>query len=100
MPPSYKGTERDATTGRAEFLVSGRRPPGNTVLAILRRDVLVDHVTDHLDHGPPRPRLGAGVGRHVERGELLRGLLGAALQRISRNGAVKEAGGDGFHGAE
>src|SRR2546428_13139347 len=97
MPPSYKGTARNATTGPAEVFVSGRCPPGNTVLAILWRDVLVDHAANHLDYRPPRSRLGGGMGRHVQRGELLRGLLGAAFQRIRRNHAVEEASGNGFH---
>src|SRR5438874_7755245 len=100
MSPSYKGAGRNATTGPAKAFVSGRCPPGNTVLAILRRDVLVDHAADRVDHGPSRPRLGGGMGRHIERGELLRGLLGATLQRISWNDAVKETGGDRFRRAD
>src|SRR3954451_24456178 len=100
MPPSYKGTGRNATTGQAEVFVSGGCPPGNAVLAILRRDILVDHAADHLDYRPPCPRLGGGMSGHVERGELLRGLLRAALQRVWRHHTVEEAGGDGFGGAE
>ena len=49
---------------------------------------------------PYATRLGGGVGRHVERGELLRGLLGAALQRVRGDHTVEETGGDGFGGAE
>src|ERR1700704_6099945 len=99
MRPSYKGTDRNATAAAYDFPPSGLRAARDTVLAILRGDIFIDHGADHIDHSAARPRLGGGRGRHVERTERQSRLPRTALQRVGRYPPIEETSGDGLRRA-
>src|SRR5260370_772225 len=86
--PSYKATGQNATAG---IRLSSRRAADHPVFAILRGDVLVDHAANQLDDRAPRPRLGGGMRRHVERAQRAGRLFRAALKLFRRNDAVETA---------